>query len=180
MDTSQHKLGRCCNRIKSTYTFLFCILSAIHKLQNTCTTKPQSTNHSTMNSHAVTFFKTWTLYFFKSSKYMHVSKSGWFELPIYNLNYQCNSCLYLYHNKLVGFVLQEKEHTMPITLVPELWCLIIARLRTRGQFKVLSFGFDQFSQDFRLRLFSSKFLFSTILLWERNWWLLTFQFSSPS
>lgn len=35
MDTSQHKLGRYCNRIKSTHTFLFCILSAIHKLQNT-------------------------------------------------------------------------------------------------------------------------------------------------
>lgn len=35
MDTSQHKLGRYCNRIKSTHKFLFCILSAIHKLQNT-------------------------------------------------------------------------------------------------------------------------------------------------
>lgn len=98
---------------------------------------------------------------------MHVSKSGWFELPIYNLNYQCNSCLYLYHNKLVGFVLQEKKHTMPITLVPELCCLIIARLRTRGQFKVLSFGFDQFSQDFRLRLFQAIF-FSQLYFYQKE------------
>lgn len=66
--------------------------------QNTCTTKPQSTNHAT----------------------------------------QCNSCLYLYHNKLVGFVLHDKEHTMPITLVPELCCLIIGSGREdNSKFRLL-------------------------------------------
>lgn len=76
----------------------------------------------------------------------------------------------------MGFVLQEKEHTMPITLVPELCCLIIARLRTRGQFKVLSFGFDQFSQDFRLRLFSSKFLFLSYTFMRKKLMVAYFPF----
>lgn len=162
MDTSQHKLGRYCNRIKSTHKFLFCILSAIHKLQNTNAGGPGT---------------WWTS---PGAEFTCYPKYLYYQTPVNQLWTQCNSCLYLYHNKLVGFVLHDKEHAHNAYNSSSRIVLSYNRLGTRGQFKVQTFGFDQFSQDFRLRLFSSKFLFSAILLWERNWWLLTFHFSSLS
>lgn len=110
MDTSQHKLGRYCNRIKSTHTFLFCILSAIHKLQNTI--------ECWWTRHLVNFTRSRVHLLPKIPVLPNPNQ------PTMQPWTQCNSCLYLYHNKLVGFVLHDKEHTMPITLVPELCCLI--------------------------------------------------------
>lgn len=71
---------------------------------------------------------------FKLSK---CQKVAGLSLTIYNLKHQCNSSLYLYHNKLVGFVLQDKEHTMLLTLVPELGCLRLRDERTTSKFSVL-------------------------------------------
>lgn len=120
MDTSQHKLGRYCNRIKSTHTFLFCILSAIHKLQNTNAGGPGT---------------WWTS---PGAEFTCYPKYLYYQTPINQPWTQCNSCLYLYHNKLVGFVLHDKEHTMPITLVPELCCLIIGSGREdNSKFRLL-------------------------------------------
>lgn len=130
MDTPQHKQGRYCDSIKSTNTFV-CILRVIHKLQITCTTKTQSTMQLTpMQS----LKKKNNSLLFKLSK---CQKVAGLSLTIYNLKHQCNSSLYLYHNKLVGFVLQDKEHTMLLTLVPELGCLRLRDERTTSKFSVL-------------------------------------------